>query len=69
MRPGAALSADYAGPALKSRTRYFWSVKAGGSGFAPASWFETAYLAPSEFKGTWISGPARTLAPARFFGI
>src|SRR5262245_2734820 len=23
----AALSTDYAGPALKSRTRYFWSVK------------------------------------------
>ncbi|MBE2320745.1 family 78 glycoside hydrolase catalytic domain [Solirubrobacter sp. CPCC 204708] len=58
----SALSTDYAGPALKSRTRYFWSVKAAGSDWAPATWFETAYLTPAEWKGTWISGPARTPA-------
>ncbi len=60
----AAQTIDYAGPALASRTRYFWSVKAAGSDWAPATWFETAYLTPAEWKGTWISGPARTLAHA-----
>ena len=59
----AAQTIDYAGPALASRTRYFWSVKTAGSDWAPATWFETAYLTPAEWKGTWISGPARTLGP------
>lgn len=59
---GAAQTVDYAGPALASRTRYFWSVKAAGADWAPATWFETAYLTPAEWKGTWISGPARTPA-------
>ncbi|MDA0184783.1 glycoside hydrolase family 78 protein [Solirubrobacter phytolaccae] len=59
---GSAQVIDYAGPALASRTRYFWSVKAAGSDWSPATWFETAYLTPAEWKGTWISGPARTLA-------
>ncbi|HEY6552896.1 MAG TPA: family 78 glycoside hydrolase catalytic domain, partial [Vicinamibacteria bacterium] len=54
----------YAGPALASRTRYYWSVRvrAGGgrvSDWAPPTWFETAYLEPSEWKGQWIAGPDR----------
>ena len=64
-RRSARQTIDYAGPALASRTRYFWAVEdAPGSDWAPATWFETAYLTPAEWKGTWISGPARTLAPA-----
>jgi alpha-L-rhamnosidase len=60
----AATSVTYSGPALTPRTRYYWSVRsstgAGASDWATATWFETAYLSPSEWKGTWISGPART---------
>ena len=55
----SAQSVDYAGPALASRTRYFWSVRVASEWAAP-TWFETAYLSPSDWKGDWISGPART---------
>ncbi|XVU28705.1 family 78 glycoside hydrolase catalytic domain [Actinoplanes sp. CA-054009] len=51
--------AEYAGrTALKSRTRYYWSVQADSRWAAPA-WFETAYLRTSEWKGQWISGEPR----------
>ena len=33
------------------------------TGWSAPSWFETAYLSPSEWKGSWISGPARTPMP------
>ena len=53
----------YAGPALASRTRYYWSVRswtgATPSDWAPAGWFETAYLNPAQWQGRWISGPER----------
>jgi alpha-L-rhamnosidase len=54
----------YAGPALASRTRYYWSVRVRvGRGqvsdWAPPTWFETAFLGPSEWKGQWIAGPDR----------
>jgi alpha-L-rhamnosidase len=54
----------YGGPALASRTRYYWTVRvsAGGglaSAWAPATWFETALLAGSEWRGQWIAGPER----------
>ena len=54
----------YAGPALRSRTRYFWSVRVwpeGGpaSDWAPPTWFETALFDASEWKGQWIAGPER----------
>ena len=55
--------AEYSGPALASRTRYHWAVRTNGTGWSAPSWFETAYLTPSEWKGTWISGPARTPMP------
>jgi len=62
-----AIAATYAGPALTSRTRYYWSVRSEEgstwSGWAPAAWFETAYMKASEWKGSWISGPPRTTAP------
>ena len=56
-------TAVYAGPALTSRTRYYWSVRswtgATPSDWAPAGWFETAYLNRSQWQGSWISGPER----------
>jgi alpha-L-rhamnosidase len=56
----------YAGPALGSRARYFWTVQAWATGgfradAAPPTWFETAYLDPSEWRGDWIAGPERRL--------
>jgi alpha-L-rhamnosidase len=58
--------ATYAGPALASRTEYYWRVRvwtdadSAGSTSAPPVRFETAYLDASEWKGAWIAGPART---------
>jgi alpha-L-rhamnosidase len=57
-------SASYAGPALKSRTRYFWSVRVWDnhereSVWSPPTWFETAFMSSDEWKGVWIAGPER----------
>lgn len=59
--------AEYAGPALASRTRYFWSVQVQGShgwsgDWSKASWFETAYLDQAQWRGAWIAGPERNTA-------
>ena len=56
----------YAGPALQSRTRYYWSVRvstADGavSAWSAPAWFETALLQPHEWKARWIAGPERRL--------
>ena len=55
--------AFYAGPALKSRTRYHWSARVwttrGASGWSRPTWFETALLDAREWKGQWIAGPER----------
>ncbi len=60
--------AIYAGPALRSRTRYYWSVQvtiaAVRRPYASAvSWFETAYMRPAEWSGAWIAGPQRLETP------
>lgn len=56
--------ADYAGPALKSRTRYFWTVKVWTNVTEPSqaepTWFETAFMDRSEWQADWIAGPAFT---------
>jgi alpha-L-rhamnosidase len=66
---GDVASADpwclYKGPKLRSRTRYYWSVRVsatGGTsvGVPPATWFETALVDAGEWKGQWIAGPERT---------
>ena len=54
----------YAGPALKSRTRYHWTVRAWAtnglaSSWAQPTWFETALLDADEWRGRWIAGPER----------
>ena len=56
--------AVYAGPALKSRARYYWTARAwaaGGLASARArpEWFETALLDVGEWRGRWIAGPER----------
>ncbi len=50
----------YAGPALASQTRYYWQVRvrdnAGRlSPWSGTAWFETAFLSPSQFQGSWIT--------------
>ena len=55
----------YGGPALKSRTRYYWTVKVQttdgmSSAWAEPAFFETALLNASDWKGQWISGPERS---------
>lgn len=57
---------QYDGPALKSRTRYYWSVKTWASKeskWSSPTYFETAYLDAAEWKGEWITGPERPTAP------
>jgi len=54
----------YAGPALRPRTRYYWSVRVAAtrtaaSEWATPTWFETALLAPTDWRGQWIAGPER----------
>ncbi|MFE5672024.1 family 78 glycoside hydrolase catalytic domain [Agromyces sp. NPDC056523] len=61
-----ATSVDYSGPDLNSRTRYYWSVRTwtpGASSWAKPASFETAYLSADEWRGDWITGPARPIAP------
>ena len=55
----------YAGPPLKSRTRYYWSIQVlttdgASSAWATPSFFETAFLNSNEWRGQWISGPERS---------
>jgi alpha-L-rhamnosidase len=55
----------YAGPALRSRTRYHWSVSVATNAGAAASrpaWFETALLSPTEWRAEWIAGPERAMS-------
>jgi alpha-L-rhamnosidase len=52
----------YSGPALSSRTRYYWQVRVRdnygtASGWSAPAWFETAFLDPSQFQGDWIGDP------------
>jgi alpha-L-rhamnosidase len=54
----------YAGPALKSRTRYYWTARVWvtnglASDWARAAWFETALFDANEWRGQWIAGPER----------
>ena len=56
--------AEYAGPALNSRTRYFWSTQVWTSDGWSARWsdpssFETAYVDAAHWRGGWIAGPER----------
>lgn len=57
------VNVDYAGPSLKSQTRYFWRVrvwdgKNAASGWSTSAWFETGILDSSEWAGDWIDKSA-----------
>lgn len=49
----------YAGPELKSTTRYFWRVRIGAGAAGTAAWngafFETAFFSPDEWTAEFIS--------------
>jgi alpha-L-rhamnosidase len=62
----------YAGPELRSRTRYHWRVQvwtgAGARWSAPA-WWETGLLEPSDWRGArWIGAPAESAPSLGFDG-
>ena len=68
---GKVASADnyavYDGPALSSKTRYYWSVRvwdeAGApSAYAAPAWFETAMLDESDWSAQWITVEDETAA-------
>lgn len=53
----------YAGPQLKPRTRYFWSVRVWdgdgeASGWSAPSWWETGLMGVAQWSANWISAPA-----------
>lgn len=60
----------YCGPALRSRTRYHWSVcvwDADGtsSGWSAPSWWETGLTEASDWTARWVGAPAALIgAPA-----
>ncbi|HWO65128.1 MAG TPA: family 78 glycoside hydrolase catalytic domain [Umezawaea sp.] len=54
---------EYAGPDLRSRTRYHWRVRVWdaaqrASAWSGAQWFETAFLTGDDFHGDWIGARA-----------
>lgn len=69
MSPDSVL-VPYAGPALSSRTRYYWSVRvwdAGGraSAWSEPSWWETGLSERSDWSAQWVGAPAELVgAPA-----
>ncbi|MEN8654919.1 alpha-L-rhamnosidase [Streptomyces sp. 21So2-11] len=60
----------YAGPALKARTRYHWSVRVWNaadraSAWSEPSWWETGLTTASDWTARWIGAPAALIgAPA-----
>src|SRR5205823_14402763 len=52
-----SINITYHGPALKSQTRYFWSVRVwdnkGSSSTSSLAWFETGLLSPSDWSAKW----------------
>jgi alpha-L-rhamnosidase len=55
----------YAGPPLRSRTAYYWTVRVwtgpdeAGTASRETGELETAYLDAREWRGVWIAGPPR----------
>jgi alpha-L-rhamnosidase len=59
---GQSFDVPYGGPALTSRTRYYWEVRVwdntgDASAWSQPAWFETAFLNPGQFRGDWIGDP------------
>ncbi len=69
VRSSQSFDVTYAGPALRARTRYFWRVQVWdaarrASRWSEPAWFETAFLAPGQFRGEWIGAPAASTPPS-----
>jgi alpha-L-rhamnosidase len=59
---GQSFDVPYGGPALTSRTRYYWQVRVQDNYGNASAWskpasFETAFLNPGQFQGSWIGDP------------
>ncbi|WP_427166694.1 alpha-L-rhamnosidase [Streptomyces sp. C1-1] len=60
---GESVLVPYAGPELRPRTRYFWSVRVWDgdgrtSGWSAPSWWETGLMTTGRWAADWISAPA-----------
>ncbi|MET8289855.1 hypothetical protein ABZV80_32190 [Streptomyces sp. NPDC005132] len=67
VRSSRSFDVTYGGPALASRTRYYWRVRAWDRAGKASPWsgearFETAFVDPGDFRGAWIGAHAK--APA-----
>ncbi len=49
----------YAGRALADRTRYHWRGAGVEGAWSDPAWFETAFLDPAGFAGSWLSAKAQ----------
>ncbi|MDC2957253.1 family 78 glycoside hydrolase catalytic domain [Streptomyces gilvifuscus] len=63
----------YAGPELRPRTRYFWSVRVWdgdgrASGWSAPSWWETGLMTTGRWAADWISAPASLTDAPSFEG-
>ncbi|WP_186382492.1 alpha-L-rhamnosidase [Amycolatopsis rhizosphaerae] len=69
VRSGQSFDVPYRGPALAPQTRYYWQVRVwddhgrASQWSGPDAWFETAFLDPSQFQGSWIGSPASMAGP------
>lgn len=59
---------EFAGPALRSDTRYCWQVRVWdandrSSAWSSSSWWQTALLTPSEWRARWIGPGERAAGP------
>jgi alpha-L-rhamnosidase len=70
----------YGGPPLRSRTRYYWAVRAWDERERPGprsdvAWFEMALLSEREWTADWVGGgvvippPVRVLPPRQYQGV
>ncbi|MEU3243057.1 family 78 glycoside hydrolase catalytic domain [Streptomyces sp. NPDC006875] len=67
VRSSRSYDVTYGGPALTSRTRYYWRVRTWDGAGEVSPWsdearFETAFVDPGDFQGSWIGAHAK--APA-----
>ena len=58
---------EYGGADLRSRTRYYWRVRAWDAGqrasaWSESAWFETAFLDGADFHGDWIGARAESVS-------
>ncbi|MBW8792430.1 MAG: family 78 glycoside hydrolase catalytic domain [Streptomyces sp.] len=70
---GESVLVPYSGPALKSRTRYHWSVRVWDgegrvSGWSAPSWWETGLMGTGQWTADWISAPASLTDAPSFEG-